>query len=133
VIKPTEPVGPAGGGPKSSISITGFERVLEIIPVLTIESISEMVKIALSPADIVPALDIVAKPILFCPLTALLPGVVIDPLLVIVRFAPLLVSVITFVVGVEIVMSAEDNLLVLIRKKKEAVIIKYANFNTSLF
>jgi len=107
--------------------------VLEIIPVLTIESISEMVKIALSPADIVPALDIVAKPISFCPLTALLPGVVIDQLLVIVRFAPLLVSVITSVVGVEIVMSAEDNLLVLIRKKKEAVIIKYANFNTSLF
>jgi hypothetical protein len=130
VIKPTEPV--VVGVLKSSIFITALE-VLEIIPVLTIESISEMVKIALSPADIVPALDIVAKPILFCPLTALVSGVVIDPLLVIVRFAPLLVSVITSVVGVEIVMSAEDNLLVLIRKKKEAVIIKYANFNTSLF
>ncbi len=107
--------------------------MLEIIPVLTIESILRLVKIALAPADIVPALDIVAKPGPFCTLTALPSGVVIDPLLVIVRFAPLLVSIIISVVGVEIVMSAEDNLLVLIRKKKEAAIIKYANFNTSLF
>jgi hypothetical protein len=77
--------------------------------VLTIESISEMVKIALSPADIVPALDIVAKPILFCPDTALLSGVVIEPLLVIVIFFLGGISTIKAFVEPSIVISSADN------------------------